>query len=162
MQRTDLREVWLLKVRGWKEERERAEGGELRDPPYLSLQPRGDVLQQFLDKWRAGVLAFGCPRAEDVIIIRGVSHRRLRDILWAAVCWEPPPSACPGDEMTYNLLHPQPAFTLHVWTNKYEQTQTIRSPPAWKKDDGMNDALCCYTLQTWTCTHGRCRWKKRE
>lgn len=47
----------------------------------------------------------------------------------------------------------EPMLTLHVWTNKYEPTQTIHSPPAWKKDDGMNDVLCCYTLQTWTCAH---------
>lgn len=74
------------------------------------------------DKWSAGVSAFTCPSAEDIMITRGVSHRRLRDISWAVVFWDSPPSAGAGDEMTYNLLPSSNLCSLYMC----EQTNTSR------------------------------------
>lgn len=59
--------------------------------------------------------------------------------------------------------NPEAALSARVRTNIYGQAQANRahSPSAWKKDDGMNDVLYCYTLQTLTHTHiyRRCRAK---
>lgn len=53
----------------WDENAE--EGGRLRDLPSSILQPEGNPPQEFQEE------SVSCPGAGDVVIIRGVSHRRL-------------------------------------------------------------------------------------
>lgn len=75
---------------------------------------------------------FSCRRTGVVIIIRGVNHRRLREVSWAAVCWDSPVSGFRCEETTTTCFPTEPALTVHVWTNKYEQAQAnCAHTPLW-------------------------------
>lgn len=153
MQQTDLREVRPLKVKGWTQEWERVEG---RGPEGAASRQSAAAVS---DKWSAGVSAFACPRAGDVMITRGVSHRRLRDISWAVVFWDSPPSAGPGDEMTY--CFPPRTCAHFTRVNKQIWADADDPLPSSMKERWWHEwcIVLLYSTNMDMHTHRRCRRK---
>lgn len=163
-QQTDPREVRPLKVRGWatgwEQRRGRgAKGFGCPSPWSPSLVGslgaiRCSSCRQL--KWRLAASAVSCRRAGDVVILRGVNHRRLREVTWVAVCWDSPLPGC-RDDTTVNLR------SVHACEQTYtgRRRQTERTPLRHERKMMAWMMYCTVTHYKHSHTHiyRRCRAK---